>query len=246
MQQYVDYHYDGPAFDLFGAGHLLAMAIVAAVATYLIWGWRDPSEQARRRARLLIVGAMLLIEVSWHGWNLLNDAWSYRQHLPLHSCAISVWGSIYVVLTRSYRVYEILFFIGTAGAVQTLLTPDAGDYGLPHFRALQTLSAHGMIVIAMVYMTAIEGFRPTWGSLWKTMLIGNVYLLVVTAVNYLIGSNYMYTLRKPATASLLDMMGPWPWYILWGELVALAMFLLLYLPIWMAERQARRQTVSIR
>ena len=181
---------------------------------------------------------MLLIEVSWHGWNFLNDAWSYRQHLPLHSCAISVWGSIYVVWTRSYRVYEILFFIGTAGAVQTLATPDAGTYGLPHFRALQTLSAHGMIVIAMTYMTVIEGFRPTWRSLWKTMLIGNIYLVFVTGVNYLIGSNYMYTLRKPATASLLDAMGPWPWYILVGEVVALLMFCLLYLPFAVGDRRA--------
>jgi len=238
MRQYLDYHYDGPAFELFGAGHLLSVAIVTAVVCYLIWGWREPTETGRRRARLLIVGTMLLIEVAWHGWNLLNDAWSYRQHLPLHSCAISVWGSIYVVWTRSYRVYEILFFIGTAGAVQTLLTPDAGTYGLPHFRALQTLSAHGMIVIAMTYMTAIEGFRPTWKSLWKTMLIGNVYLAFVTGLNYLIGSNYMYTLKKPDTASLLDMMGPWPWYILTGEVVALLMFALLYLPFALAGRQA--------
>lgn len=242
MQQYFDYHYAGPAFELFGAGHLLSVAIVAAAVAYLIWGWQNPTEEARRRARLLIVGTMLLIEASWHGWNVLNDAWSYRQHLPLHSCAISMWGSIYVVWARSYRVYEILFFIGTAGAIQTLLTPDAGAYGLPHFRALQTLSAHGMIIIAMTYMTVIEGFRPTWKSLWKTMLIGNVYLLLVTGINYLIGSNYMYTLQKPATASLLDMMGPWPWYILAGELVALLMFSLLYLPIAVS----RRQTVSMR
>ena len=238
MQQYFDYHYDGPAFDLFGAGHLLSVAIVTVIAAYLIWGWRNPSERGRQRVRLLIVVTMLLIEVSWHGWNVLNDAWSYRQHLPLHSCSISVWGSIYVVWTRSFRVYEILFFIGTAGAVQTLLTPDAGIYGLPHFRALQTLSAHGMIVIAMTYMTVIEGFRPTWRSLWKTMLVGNVYLVVVTGLNYLIGSNYMYTLRKPATASLLDAMGPWPWYILAGEVVALLMFCLLYLPFAVGNRRA--------
>lgn len=238
MQQYFDYHYDGPAFELFGAGHLLSLAIVVAIASLLIWGWRNPGEEAKRCARLLIVGTMLLIEVSWHGWNILNDAWSYRQHLPLHSCAISVWGSIYVVWTRSYRVYEILFFIGTAGALQTLLTPDAGAYGLPHYRALQTLSAHGMIVIAMTYMTVIEGFRPTWKSLWKTMLIGNVYVIVVTFVNYLIGSNYMYTLRKPDTASLLDAMGPWPWYILTGEVVALLMFCLLYLPFVVGDRRS--------
>jgi len=239
MQQYFDYHYNGPSFELFGTGHLVSLAIVAAAAAFLIWGWRNPGKEARRRVRLLIAGVALLNEISWHGWHLLNGAWSIQQHLPLYLCAISVWGSIYVVLTRSFRAYEILFFIGLAGAIQTLLTPDAGIYGLPHFRAIQTLFAHGLIVIAMVYMTTIEGFRPTWRSLWKTMLLCNVYLVVVTGINYLIGSNYMYTLRKPATASLLDVMGPWPWYLLAGELVALLMFALFYLPFAWSDRQVR-------
>ena len=239
MQQYFDYQYNGPAFDLFGTGHLLSLAIVAAATAFLIWGWRNPGEEAKRRVRLLIAGVALLNEISWHGWHLLNGAWSIQQHLPLHLCAISVWGSIYVLLTRSFRAYEILFFIGLAGAIQTMLTPDAGIYGLPHFRAIQTLFAHGLIVIAMVYMTTIEGFRPTWRSLWKTLLLCNVYLVVVTGINYLLGSNYMYTLGKPATASLLDVMGPWPWYLLAGEFVALLMFALLYLPFAWSDWQVR-------
>ena len=149
---------------------------------------------------------------------------------------------MYVLLTRSYRVFELVFFIGIVGASQTLLTPEAGIYGLPHFRAIQTLAAHSLIVIALVYMATIEGFRPTLASVWKTMLWANVYMLFVTGINYMLGSNYMYTLRKPATASLLDYMGPWPWYLFFAEFVALFLFLLLYLPFGLAERRAAQHS----
>ena len=65
----------------------------------------------------------------------------------------------------------------------------------------------------------------------------NVYLVVVTAINYALGSNYMYTLQKPHTASLLDLLGPWPWYLLWAEFLALLLFTLLYLPFAAADRR---------
>ena len=230
MDGYFGAEYDGPAFELFGAGHLAVISLIVAIVVFLVRGCDNPGERTKQQARRLLAGLLLVFELSWHAWSLANGSWNLQQHLPLHACSLSVWASIFVLLTRNYRVYEIFFFIGIAGAGQTVLTPDAGIYGLPHFRAIQTLGAHGLIVIAMVYMTAIEGFRPTRASIWKALLAANVYMLFVTAINFWLGSNYMYTLRKPATASLPDLMGAWPWYLVGAEFLALAMFALLYLP----------------
>lgn len=240
MQKYFDYNYDGPAFELFGTGHLVVLALVAASSAWLIWGWRDPSAQGKDLARRFFIGAMLVLEASWHGWNLAMGTWNLQEHLPLHLCSISIWTTLYMLVTRDYRVYEIVFFVGIAGASQAVITPDAGEYGLPHFRAVQTLSSHGLIVVALIYMTAVEGYRPTWKSLWKTMLVLNVYMLAVTPVNYLLGSNYMFTLAKPRTASLFDMMGPWPWYLLVAEVLAVMLFALLYLPFALQDWRAQR------
>ena len=236
---YFEHEYQGPAFELFGAGHLIALVLVGAVVACLIWGRRNPDDKFRRRARLVIAGIMILNEIGWHYWNIAGGVWNLEEHLPLHATSLSIWGSIFVILTRNYRVYEIIYFIGIAGAVQALVTPSAGEYGLPHYRAFQTLVSHGMIVIAMVYMTSIEGFRPTLASIWKTMLAINVYLFLVTAINLVLGSNYMYTLAKPSTASLFDLFGPWPWYLVAAEFIALAMFSLLYLPFAIGSRRAQ-------
>jgi hypothetical integral membrane protein (TIGR02206 family) len=73
------------------------------------------------------------------------------------------------------------------------------------------------------------------------MVAANVYLFVITVINYLLGSNYMYTLSKPSSASILDLMGPWPWYVFFAEFLALGMFLLLYLPFALADRRTRRE-----
>jgi hypothetical integral membrane protein (TIGR02206 family) len=237
MQKYLAYNYEGAPFDVLGTGHLLALSMIAAVIIFLIWGWRDPDEHAKRRARYALAGVMLIVESSWHIWNVANDTWNIQRHLPLHTCSMGVWLSMVMLMTRNYRLYEVLYFVGIAGATQALLTPTLGIYGLPHFWAIQSLSSHGLLVIALVFMTSIEGFRPAWMSIWRTMLILNLYMLLVTGFNYLIGSNYMFTLRKPATVSLFDVMGPWPWYIFTAELVAIVLFSILYLPFAFRQEQ---------
>jgi hypothetical integral membrane protein (TIGR02206 family) len=91
-------------------------------------------------------------------------------------------------------------------------------------------------------MTIVEGYRPTWKSLVRVGVWTNVYLLVVTGINLLIDSNYMFTLHKPPTASLFDVLGPWPWYLLAAEGIALVVFLILYLPF--AVKDYRKQAAA--
>jgi len=60
------------------------------------------------------------------------------------------------------------------GALQAFLTPDAGQYGLWHFRPIQTLTAHGLIITEGVYMTVVEGYRPTLRSFRNVFVYGNI------------------------------------------------------------------------
>jgi hypothetical integral membrane protein (TIGR02206 family) len=79
-------------------------------------------------------------------------------------------------------------------------------------------------------MTAVEGFRPTWRSLLRVFVVANLYWLFCAVVNSLIGSNYLYTHGKLPTPSLLDWLGPHPWYLLWMEVIGILLCVLLYLP----------------
>jgi hypothetical integral membrane protein (TIGR02206 family) len=142
-----------------------------------------------------------------------------------------------MLIRKSYAIYEFSYFLGIAGAMQALLTPDAGVYGFPHFRFFQVIVSHGAIVIAAIYMTFVEGYRPYWSSLKRVIIWGNIYMVVVAGINTLLGSNYLFIMRKPDTASLIDVLGPWPWYVLSLEAIALVMCTLLYLPYALRDRR---------
>lgn len=242
MGQYFAKDWPGEPFVLFGTGHIIALFIVLLVNISFLWVRKFPNEKLRKTIRYGLAGILFIGQGSWHIWNIATGQWTVLYHLPLHLCAIFNWVSMYMLITKDYRAYELAYFLGIGGALQPLLTPEAGQYGLPHYRAIQTLTVHGAIVTAGVYMTIVEGYRPTWKSLKRVFIWTNLLAIAVTGVNLLLGSNYFYTLHKPETASLIDVLGPWPLYLISLEAIAMAIFLLMYLPFALRDRKLRMAT----
>ncbi|NIV12929.1 MAG: TIGR02206 family membrane protein [Aliifodinibius sp.] len=241
---FIDPNYTGEPFQLFGPKHLLVLFIVLAINLWLLFGWKKPTEKDKRRARYFLAAILFIWEAAWHLWSFWTGTWTITYHLPLHVCSIMVWLSIFMLLSKNYRIYEFAYFIGFAGALQPLLTPEAGIYGLWHFRAIQTLIVHGTLVIVPIYMTTKEGFRPTWGSFLRVAVGTNLYMILIHFINLAIGSNYLFTVSKPPTASLLDVLGPWPLYLLSMEAIGFIIFFLLYLPFMLKDIRRKRATTA--
>jgi hypothetical integral membrane protein (TIGR02206 family) len=166
--------------------------------------------------------------------------------LPLHICSILIWLAGFMLIFKNYRIYEFAYFIGIGGAMQALLTPDAGIYGFPHYRVFQTFISHGLLITAAVFMTTVEGFRPTWKSFWRVLIGINIYAAIIFPINHLLGTNYLFINGKPATASLLDALPAWPYYLIYMELIAFAIFLLLYLPFIIKDARINKRLPSIK
>ena len=230
MEQFFAGAYTGTPFQLFGPAHLTALAIIGLINLTLISNGRRLAQPWPAVYRYALATLLIVDEVLWHAWNWSIGQWTLQTMLPLHLCSVMVFASAAMLVTRNYRLYEFVYLLGIAGASQALLTPDAGRYGFPHFRFFQIFISHGSIVTAAVYMTTVERYRPTPRSIGRIVVGGNIYLLLVGLVNALIGSNYLFIARKPETASLLDVLPPWPWYIPIIELLGLTCVLLLYLP----------------
>jgi len=242
MGDYFSRDYSGGAFVLFGRDHLVSLALILGVCLGLIvFGRRIPT-RARPAIRWSMLVLICLCEGSWHVWKLATGDWSVQVMLPLWLCSVTSWTMPFLLVARSQRYYEWAYFMGIIGASMALLTPDLTIYGFPHFRFIEFLLLHGLLIIAVVYMTAVEGFRPTWHSLPRVILAANLYWLFCGVVNPWLGSNYLYTAGKLPTPSLLDVLGPWPWYLLAMEGLGLLFCLLLYLPFALRDgmRHARR------
>jgi len=239
MGQFFAGDYPGPAFELFGPAHLAALLAIVLLNLFLL-RFKGADERTLTRVRWTMAIFLWVNEFAWHIWNYSVGKWTIQTMLPLHLCSVFVYLSAYMLITRSEKVYEYAYFLGIAGALQAVLTPDAGQYGFPHFRYFQTMISHGLLFSIPIYFTVVEGFRPTLRSIKRVLVGANLYMLFVGLVNWAIGSNYLFIAHKPETASLLDVLPAWPWYILYIEGIGILMIAILYLPFFIKDQAARK------
>ncbi len=237
MEHFFAYNYKGAPFVLFSAPHLAALGTLFLLNLGLLQ-LKHASVRLRHRTSVLLAIVLLLDESAWHIWNWYFGHWSVQTMLPLHLCSLLIWLSGLMLITRNYHIYEFVYFLGIGGAIQYLFTPDLGIYGFPHFRYFQTFLSHGLLLTSGVFMTTVIGFRPIWKSILRVLVGANLYMALIYGLNELIGSNYLFINAKPATASLLDLLPPWPSYIVYMELIGLLTCVILYMPFLIKRRTA--------
>jgi hypothetical integral membrane protein (TIGR02206 family) len=230
----------GEPFVLFEPAHLWALVIVGTVSVaFPLWMRKRPPVWQQRVANGI---AILLVTYRMYSPFVYPyyDPVRVIDGLPFQICGMLALVNAYMLWRRSHRVYEVAYFMSLSAALQPLITPDV-QYSFPHVTFLLSSISHGLLVMAATYATFVFGFRPTWRSVVITFVASNIYMLLLFPVNMLLGTNFMYVMQKPDTASLLDAMGPWPVYIFVGELIGLLFFLILYVPWafrdWLRGRQ---------
>jgi len=227
-------------FEAFSAAHGIGIAMAAAIAVAIVL-FRKPlrSHRANRNVKYALVAVLVSSEISLQAWYGITENWGIYS-LPLQLCSVMVWLSAIVLLTGNRKLYDVTFFLGILGALQALLTPNL-DAGYPEFRYFHFFIAHGAIIGASLFLTVIEGYRPTTKSVFRALGWLHVIAIPAAIANAATGSNFMFLARKPNTASLLDLLAPWPWYLLQLEGVALALCFLMLGVVRLADRLLRAE-----
>jgi hypothetical integral membrane protein (TIGR02206 family) len=213
-------------FVLFSWTHILILLAIPLLAALAAWHTRRSQSSS---ARYALGGFLLLNELGYYGYKLVKGWFQFPAGLPLQLCDLTLWCTVVAALTLHQMTFEFAFFAGILGAGLAVLTPDLWE-PFPSYNTVYFFLAHGGIVATLLHLWWGGEARPKPGCVLRAMLVLNGYIVAIGLFNWAFGANYVYLCRKPANASPLDYFGPWPWYLLAGELIALAGFWLLSLP----------------
>lgn len=238
MSDFWAYDYAGGAFIQGGGAHLGAVVVILML---VLASWRLRLTDAQRSSlRWAFAVLMLINELGWHAWHLHYGLWTIQEMLPLEICNLMVIASIWTLISRSQSGYEFTYLLGIPAAAQVLITPALGNYGFPHLLFFQIFISHGGIVIAALYLTLGEHMRPQgWKAVGRVAGISILYATAIFFLNKYLGSNYLFLAHKPPAATLIDYLGPWPWYGLSMAAIGLALAVILYLPFAYRERSSQ-------
>jgi hypothetical integral membrane protein (TIGR02206 family) len=215
-------------FQLLGLTHLailgaiLALAAVLALLQRCIW-------PASKGLRLGLASVLLAETLLWDGFLAWHHQLTFPAHLPIELCDLTLYLTVIALFSLSPAVFDLAYYFALAGTSMALLTPDLWEH-FPSLSTVQFFFAHGLVVASVLYLVWSRLARPRRGSVMRAMLALNAWAAFDGGFDWIFKTNYMYLRAKPANASLLDLFGPWPWYIVVTEAVALGLFLLLYLP----------------
>jgi hypothetical integral membrane protein (TIGR02206 family) len=195
-----------------------------------------------RAARLLAV-VIVVNEAAWWVWLGVHHTYSVSYALPLQLCDVAAVFTALALWLRTQLLVEIAYFWGVAGTANGLITPDVSDH-FPSFLFIQYFVQHGAIVGAALFLVIGLRIEPRrWA--WLQVFGFTVVLMVVDAfANLLTGGNYLYLRQTPGVKSILNLMGPWPWYIVGAAVVALVLLFVLDLPFRIAGRERARSRTS--
>ncbi|WP_249435785.1 TIGR02206 family membrane protein [Paenibacillus sp. Marseille-Q4541] len=221
--------FHAPPFEFMSTFHIAALLIIVVVilALFLYRTQLRYSSVWKQALRWGLIIILFLSQVTLEIWYRAYAIWDMKYTLPLELCSITLILSIVMLITRNRILYILVFYAGICGALAALVTPNLA-YTFPHFRFIQFFIAHGAIILSALYMTWIENYRLTFRSVPIAFILLNIVAGVVWIINQMTGANYMFLSRKPDTPSVLDVLGPYPRYILMEEMLALTLFLMLY------------------
>ncbi|MGH3803725.1 MAG: TIGR02206 family membrane protein [Pseudonocardiaceae bacterium] len=222
-------------FTAYGPSYWAVIALFVVGAAILVWlGRRQTESQARLLGRVLAV-----LTAAIYGATLVHFTIppTIGGSVPLRLTDLATVAAACALWSRAQWAYALTYYWGLVLSTQALISPVLTGPDFPHYQFLAFWAIHLLVVWAAIYLTWGRRMRPRWRSYRLAVLATAVWAATTFTFNSLAGTNYGFLNRKPATATLLDVLGPWPVYLPTATTLILVVWALM---TWPWERARRR------
>lgn len=220
------------SFQPFTQQHFIVLAIGALAAAGFILAGKRGGNSRKIATRLLAFLNFSIYPLNLIAWWSVDAPKSVDNFLPFHLCDIAAITAGIALITKRPLFCKLTYFWGLAATMQGIVTP-AITVGFPSWPFVMFFVHHFIVVIAALYLPIVEGWRPTqaiWREILEVYAWSVAYLAFAMSANYLLGSNFAFASHPPENPSLIDQLGPWPWYLFAMQGVAVGLYCLLALP----------------
>jgi len=219
-------------FSPFTLQHLITLLVGFAIIAGLIYLGRRGGKAHFCSTGILAFLCLSAYPLSLAAWLSLGKPVDMDNYLPFHLCDVAAVIAGFALLTHNRLLATLTYFWGLAATMQGLITP-ALSHGFPSWPFFTFFIHHFAIVGAALYLPIVDGWRPKspfWKSPMEVFGWSIVYLVFSLILNSILGTNFGFSLHKPYNPSLIDHLGPWPWYLFSMQAIAIVIFILLALP----------------
>ena len=225
-----------PPFQAYGPAHLVVICLTVLLPFVLAAIARRSQSSVVERAIIALLSTFLIVNyLAYLVFIRRHASLTWQQMLPLQLCD---WGMVVVIVamwTGSQRWFEVAYFWGIGGTLQAVLTPNL-PFGFPDLRFFSFFISHSGIIVGVVFLMLTRRYRPYPISIVRVFLWTELYFVITLIADGLTGFNYGFLLHKPEAFSLLSFLSDSrPLYLLQMHGLALAFFIVLYLPFAMVD-----------
>ena len=213
-------------FILFSNEHLITVGIgfISCILLVFLGFFTEKKATFAKIVAIAVLGvkiAELLFRHHYYGETV-------AELLPLHLCPIVIILSIFMMFFHSEVLFQPVYF-WSIGAFFAILMPDIRD-GMNNFASQSFFITHFFILFSTAYAFVHFRFRPTKAGFLCSFLLLVTLAFIMYFVNNKLGTNFLYVNHPPVTKSLMDFMGPWPYYIFSLAGIDIAISFFMYLP----------------
>lgn len=183
-------------FSLFGARHLVTLALYIGFAALSCKLYKAADEKKRAQLRGLFA-VLLLADEAFKQIGLQiggNFNWDY---LPLHLCSINIFLIALYAWKPSRLLDNFLYFICIPAATAALLFPTWTSLPAANFMFWHSTSVHILLAAYPIMLFSGGDIRPSVRYMGKCFLLLLAMAVPIYCVNLLLDTNFMFLMYAP-------------------------------------------------